>query len=403
MQYLTKRGSVYWLKKRVPGDIRHLLPYSVVQESLRTSSDTEAKRRRDIRLTELNLQWDALRKANNLPTQYLSPQELHEAIRLRQEFNSIPIDSVKREDMLRHIQDRTEDISEDPFNPSDKGGEFYGIATGETVFLKDAADQFLANTRLKTNTKNLYRTVLGQVALSLPYVNEVTKDKARAFLQAFASTRTKKAVNNLLSAVKTLWKHLGQDVSVWEGHRIEAGKDIKKKGVYSSKELQKLLSKASPRLHDAILIAAYSGLRRQEICGLVYDSTLDQLVVTKEKAKNSEPRRVPCHSEIRESVKRFIQSQKDNPLNEKNLSNTFAELLVDAGVPKTISVDGEVYKRDFHALRHTFASKLVELGVDVSVVGRLLGHKGANEITLKYGGKADPESLRKYVDMLRYD
>ncbi len=162
---------MYWLKRHIPADIQPLLPPGSgnwVQESLRTSSDKEARRRRDIRLTELNAQWEALRRANNIPTQYLTPAELQEAIRLREELKTYPLDSVKRGEMLGLIQDRTQDIHlddvDEPWTPSDKSGEFFGIATGETVFLKDAAEEFLANTRLKPSTRSLYKTVLGQAA-----------------------------------------------------------------------------------------------------------------------------------------------------------------------------------------------------------------------------------------------
>ena len=101
-------------------------------------------------------------------------------------------------------------------------------------------------------------------------------------------------------------------------------------------------------------------------------------------------------------MRRFLQSQKDRPLKEKNLTNTFSELLADSGVPKTISIDGQEYKRDFHALRHTFASKLTELGVEESAVSRILGHKSSNNVTSRYAGKANPETLRQFIDKLQY-
>ena len=52
----------------------------------------------------------------------------------------------------------------------------------------------------------------------------------------------------------------------------------------------------------------------------------------------------------------------------------------------------------FHDLRHTFATRLVQNGVDIYVVKELLGHKTIT-MTMRYAHHY-PESLRSSIDIL---
>ncbi|HZV47251.1 MAG TPA: site-specific integrase, partial [Thermodesulfovibrionales bacterium] len=52
----------------------------------------------------------------------------------------------------------------------------------------------------------------------------------------------------------------------------------------------------------------------------------------------------------------------------------------------------------FHDLRHTFATRLVQAGIDLYVVKELLGHKTIT-MTMRYAHH-NPESLRHGVEVL---
>ena len=81
-------------------------------------------------------------------------------------------------------------------------------------------------------------------------------------------------------------------------------------------------------------------------------------------------------------------SQSAAPLDSSNLRRRFVSSLKAA----------QITDLHFHDLRHTFATRLVQAGVDLYKVQRLLGHKSPS-MTQRYAHHY-PESLRDGVEVL---
>jgi len=75
-------------------------------------------------------------------------------------------------------------------------------------------------------------------------------------------------------------------------------------------------------------------------------------------------------------------------INRWNLKREFANALRKAGITDF----------RFHDLRHTFATRLVQSGIDLYRVAKLLGHRDVST-TQRYAHHC-PESLRSSVEML---
>ena len=71
------------------------------------------------------------------------------------------------------------------------------------------------------------------------------------------------------------------------------------------------------------------------------------------------------------------------------MENRFKKVLEQAGVEKA----------NFHSLRHTFATRCVELGFDVKSLSEILGHASVN-ITLNRYMHPTMELKRKNMSML---
>lgn len=144
-----------------------------------------------------------------------------------------------------------------------------------------------------------------------------------------------------------------------------------------------------------VLLSLYSGLRVGEVCALRWeDISLEEriicvrhtlhrlqnltpegprtkLVITEPKSGSS-VRLIPLPEELANMLSMlpgehrgfFLTSREDRPCEPRVMQYTFHKYLKLAGVEEA----------NYHALRHTFATRCVELGFDVKSLSELLGH-----------------------------
>ncbi len=80
---------------------------------------------------------------------------------------------------------------------------------------------------------------------------------------------------------------------------------------------------------------------------------------------------------------------KDKPLEPRTMQNHFKKILKEAGLPD----------RNFHILRHTFATNCVEKGTDVKSLSEMLGHSDVR-ITLNRYVHPSMDAKRRYLETL---
>jgi len=165
-------------------------------------------------------------------------------------------------------------------------------------------------------------------------------------------------------------------------------------------EEDRLLATSSPWLREFIIFALNTGMRQGEILNLEWqdvDFIRGTLVVMK--SKHGTRRTIPLNVTVYEllATKQAItgasrglvfKTPKGNELKVRFLGREFCEARDRAGIPDF----------RFHDLRHTFATRLVQRGIDLYKVQRLLGHK-TNHMTQRYAHHS-PESLRDGVKVL---
>ena len=172
-------------------------------------------------------------------------------------------------------------------------------------------------------------------------------------------------VNQTISALKLLWASvLGR---TWEDMNIKRPRCSRELPiVFSKDEVAKLLSKTRNLKHRTCLSIGYSaGLRVSEVC-------------------NSKTRYVPLAQNLLGLLDEYIHFY--NPQNfffeglpkEKAISsNTLGVIL-----RRALKCAGIQKKATFHTLRHSYATHLLEQGLNLKAIQQLLGHSSLKSTSI---------------------
>lgn len=166
--------------------------------------------------------------------------------------------------------------------------------------------------------------------------------------------------------------------------------------VLSRDEIKKILSVINNEKHNLMIALAYSGgLRVSEIINLkVKDICLAELTIHVKDAKGKKDRITLLPEKLIGNIEKLVAgkhlndyvfaSERGGKLTERTAQKVFENALRKTGINKDAT---------FHSLRHSFATHLLENGVDVRYVQELLGH--ANIRTTQIYTKVTSPSLKK--------
>ena len=141
-----------------------------------------------------------------------------------------------------------------------------------------------------------------------------------------------------------------------------------------------------------LIVALHTGMRRGEILGLKWkDIDFKRRTVMVVKSKNDEKRAIPMSNTLYMTlgtIKTRDISGRVFPISGWSVRQAFDKVIEKA----------EIENFRLHDLRHTFATRLVQNGVDLYKTKELLGHKTL-AMTMRYAHHY-PESLRSSVELL---
>lgn len=148
--------------------------------------------------------------------------------------------------------------------------------------------------------------------------------------------------------------------------------------VLSQQEIGRLLDAVDNLKHRLLIALAYgAGLRVSEVVRLkVEDVDIERMVLIVRQGKGKKDRLTVLPQSIINNLQKIIalkrvgdyvfESQQGGRLSEATAQKAFYTALKKAGIKKPAT---------FHSLRHSFATHLLENGVDVRYVQELLGHR----------------------------
>lgn len=157
--------------------------------------------------------------------------------------------------------------------------------------------------------------------------------------------------------------------------------------ILSREEVSTLIEKTANRKHRAILMTAYgAGLRLNEICHLkVADIDSKRMTIRVEQGKGAKDRYTLLSPRLLKELRcywalyqprqwLFTARDGERPIYDQTVQRIFYSAKDRAGIAKACGI---------HGLRHAFATHLLEAGVDIHTIQRLMGH-GHISSTLRY-------------------
>ncbi|WP_457681576.1 tyrosine-type recombinase/integrase [Thermovibrio sp.] len=205
-------------------------------------------------------------------------------------------------------------------------------------------------------------------------------------------------INRRISALNSFFNFL-LDMEVIEKNPVKPSLRIRKvkqrvPEALTKEEVDKVLSEAKRRgKRDYLMVKTilYCGLRISELLSLTKSSIVKhkERFVLKVIGKGNKERFIPLNSELSrellEYAKNFGKEERLFPLTYQGAKYVFNRIKEATGV--------SVHP---HKLRHTFATILVEKGVDIRVIQAFLGHASPNT-SARYA-KVRDEVMFKVVD-----
>lgn len=287
---------------------------------------------------------------------------------------------------------------------------------------ESAADLFEAwlsgeiTTRLKPSTyENYYHCISRYVIpyFRLPGNARLSQESIKQLVEkinqntVISVSYRRKILSILKTALREIYRNTPNHPSVTELitlPKVRSGKEVP---VFSMKE-QRVLEYAVQQSEDkrllGILLCFYSGIRLGELCALQwedfdFDAGAVSITRTVSRIRNREPngektvlsvgtpksetslRKIPLPDFLLRLIEKnsppapeegcYMLSGKAAPFDPRIYQRLYKKVLAEAGVKD----------RKFHTIRHTFATRALELGVDIKTLSEILGHSSVN-ITL---------------------
>lgn len=206
--------------------------------------------------------------------------------------------------------------------------------------------------------------------------------------------QSSQTINLHLQAIKYFYREIMKSPAIIE---IRFAKTASKLPIVLSRtEIEKIINSVNNPKHKLLISLSYgAGFRVSEAINLkVKDINLEELTIHIKEAKGNKDRLTIFPERLKQAICEItgskeksdfvFESNRGGKITERTAQKIFETALKNAKIEKDAT---------FHSLRHSFATHLLENGVDVRHVQELLGH--ANIRTTQLYTKVTNPSIRK--------
>lgn len=211
---------------------------------------------------------------------------------------------------------------------------------------------------------------------------EITNENVITFMQQYAYSKNVSVSwqRLIINAIKLYFSTI-ENKKLQIDSLIRPRKDILLPNVLSKEEVTAIIKSTANIKHQCMLSVIYScGLRRSELLKMKPEHIQSErgLLLIKA-AKGRKDRVVPLSAKILELLRSYYKihrpttwlfegQHKGEQYSERSLSEVLRQAATKAGIKKPVTL---------HWLRHSFATHLLESGVDIRYIQELLGHNSS--------------------------
>jgi len=333
-------------------------------------------------------------------------------------------DNKQRDQILERIEDaayevgmvHVDRVGTNPLS-APEASEFFDKATGAIVPFTEHLEEWLATSRVTPKTIEMQRSDIKRFARRFKTVQDTTRPEVRRWVSALMNDDglTPKTVQRQLSALRGYWRYLqsigvaGESeepfdrLAVARQNKSAAAKVERKP--FDPADVLKLIDEAGEgQLADLIMLAAYTGARRSELCALRTEHVkTDHFKIVASKS-SAGVRDVPIHAKLVPVFARLVKQSKDGYV----LSGLSANGLGDRGdaigkkftrLKRAMGYGPELV---FHSTRKTVITQFENAGVPENVVADIVGHEKPTLTFGLYSGGVSLAVKKKAMAKLRY-
>lgn len=392
-RYLLLRHLSWSCAVEVPPSLRHLLGKRLVR-SLRTHDIAIARIRRWAVVAEFKGKIADARKSRSGDPIDVEAMEARAALQETDRAGDDYTSAIHRD----LIAERAEALARTVGEPA--ALRYVGLATGAITPLMEHVEAWIKGSGVGAKTarereRQLERLRDYLAAEGLPVtVEAVTRRVAQRYAAHLGESLEGATVAKVVQGPRGYWEWMDRAEKIAEGAnpwvRAGRGEGRRKSGrkrAFTEAEARLLLYgttavRPSPVLSDMILLAAGSGMRREEIGQLEVGDCQDGVFRVRAAKTQAGIRAVPIHPALASVVARLIGSRTTGYLvadlagspsrRTMNIGKTFIAYRRALGVEEGRGRQSNI---DFHSWRRRFVTEALNAGIEPRVVAVVVGHE----------------------------
>lgn len=259
---------------------------------------------------------------------------------------------------------------------------------------------------VKTTTFQKYSYVINKHLLTHSMAEQPLCNITNSMYSEYAKSKLKsgslseKTINDILMVLGRILAFAEENYQIKRSklpHIKEPRKETRVLSVAEQSKLESYLHTNIDIYQFGVLLALYTGIRLGELCALRWEDISDDsikisktmhrvkkgdktIVEIAEPKTKSSYRIIPLPKFFCPYISFFrssgtvLKTRNGNHVEPRLLQMSFAKMIEECMLPKT----------NFHALRHTFATRCIESGFDIKSLSEILGHSDVKTTLNKY-------------------